>query len=122
MEGDMPLVNCPECGRQISMAADSCPQCGHPTRPGAGSSVGPKCYACAAPATTRCQNCGALSCAVHLQPIYVPHGEGGAKELRCASCYSSVQARNPYSWVVGVAVTVLVALATYAITVFQMKC
>ena len=89
---------------------------------GAGSSVGPKCYACAVLATTRCQNCGALSCAVHLKPIYVPHGEGGANELRCASCYSSVQARNPYSWVVGVAVTVLVALATYALIVFQMKC
>jgi hypothetical protein len=51
--------------------------------------AGPKCYACAAVATTRCQSCGALSCAQHLQSIYVSHGEGGAYELRCEDCYSS---------------------------------
>ena len=113
----MPLVNCPECGRQISTAADSCPQCGHPTRPGAGSSVGPKCYACALRATTRCQKCGALSCAVHLQPIYVSHGEGGANELRCVSCYSSAQASNTYVWV-GVVVGIVIS----AYLLFQIKC
>jgi len=42
-----------------------------------------------AAATTRCQSCGALSCAVHLTSIYVPHGQGGAYELRCRRCYSS---------------------------------
>jgi hypothetical protein len=31
----------------------------------------------------------ALSCAQHLQSIYVPHGQGGAYELRCQRCYSS---------------------------------
>ena len=25
----MPLTNCPECGRQVSTAADACPECGH---------------------------------------------------------------------------------------------
>src|SRR5437016_6258186 len=26
----MPLTSCPECGRQVSTAAEACPQCGHP--------------------------------------------------------------------------------------------
>jgi Uncharacterised protein family UPF0547 len=84
----MPLIGCPECGRQISTAAEACPHCGHPNRPPK-SAAGPPCYACALPATTRCQRCGALSCAQHLQSIYVPHGQGGAYELRCQRCYSS---------------------------------
>ncbi len=85
----MPLVNCQECGRQVSTAAEACPQCGHPVRAMAPASSGPKCYSCSAAATTRCQSCGALSCAQHLQSIYVSHGKGGAYELRCESCYSS---------------------------------
>jgi hypothetical protein len=28
----MPLIECPACGRQISVEADACPQCGHPNR------------------------------------------------------------------------------------------
>src|SRR5262249_39082991 len=112
MEGGMPLINCPECGRQISTAADACPQCGYPTRPGAGSLVGPRCYDCAAPATTRCQSCGALSCAVHLQSIYVRHGDGGANELRCASCYSSAQAWKTFGWVIAIIMLVIFAIFT----------
>jgi hypothetical protein len=108
----MPLIYCPECGRQISKAADACPQCGHPTRPKAVSLVGPKCYACAAPATTRCQSCGALSCAVDLQSIYVSHGDGGAYELRCASCYSSAKAGKTFGWVFGILILVIVAIVT----------
>jgi len=30
----MPLVNCPDCGRQVSTAAQNCPQCGRPIGPG----------------------------------------------------------------------------------------
>src|SRR5262245_13194022 len=30
----MPLVNCPDCGRQVSTAAQHCPQCGRPIGPG----------------------------------------------------------------------------------------
>ncbi len=26
----MALINCPECGTEVSSKADSCPQCGHP--------------------------------------------------------------------------------------------
>jgi len=95
----MSLINCPACGRQISVEAEACPQCGHPNRPAA--PTGPPCYACSAQATTRCQSCGALSCAQHLQSIYVTHGRGGAYELRCQSCYSSAQAWRIFGWVVG---------------------
>jgi hypothetical protein len=28
----MPLIECPACGRQISVEAEACPQCGHPNR------------------------------------------------------------------------------------------
>jgi hypothetical protein len=94
----MPLINCPACGHSISTEAEACPQCGHPNRKPAPKPSGlaegtspaaPTCYACSAPATTRCQSCGALSCAVHLHSIYVSHGQGGAYELRCDSCHSS---------------------------------
>jgi hypothetical protein len=85
----MPLIPCPACGRQISTQAEACPQCGHPNKPTFQAVSGPTCYACSAAATTRCQSCGALSCAVHLQSIFVSPGRGGAYELRCQSCYSS---------------------------------
>lgn len=102
----MPLVPCPECGRQISTAAEACPQCGHPNRPVPQSPSGPRCYACSAAATTRCQACGALSCALHLQSIYVRRGNGGAYELRCSSCYQSAQ-----MWqTVGCVLAIIVAL------------
>ena len=82
------LTTCPACGRVISSEAEACPQCGRPNRRATPSSMGPKCYACSSLATTRCQSCGALSCARHLQSIYVRHGRGGAYELRSESCYS----------------------------------
>jgi hypothetical protein len=85
----MPLIECPACGHRISTEAQACPECGHPNRAAPQAPAGPKCYACSALATTRCQSCGALSCAEHLQNIYVTHGRGGAYELRCQSCYSS---------------------------------
>ena len=92
----MPLTNCPECGRQVSTEAESCPQCGHPLR----AAEGPKCYACTAAATTRCQSCGALSCAQHLKTIYVSVGPGRGYELRCERCYSSAATRNVVFWVI----------------------
>lgn len=95
----MPLIACPACGRQISTEAEACPQCGHPNRPSAATESSPKCYACSAPATTRCQSCGALSCAQHVQSIYVPHGQSGAYELRCESCYSSAVTWKVFGWI-----------------------
>lgn len=111
----MPLVNCPECGRQVSTAAEACPQCGHPmrNRAAAPAPAGPACYACSAAATTRCQSCGAMSCAPHLDSIYVSHGTSGAYELRCQSCYSSAQARQIFGWVVG-AIGVIVVLVIWS--------
>jgi hypothetical protein len=96
----MPLVNCPECGREVSTAAEACPQCGHPMKAATPTASGPKCYACAASATTRCQSCGALSCAEHLQSIYVQHGHGGAYELRCQSCHDSAMTWKVVGYVI----------------------
>lgn len=88
----MALIHCPECDRQVSTQAAACPGCGHPiadTAPVPPSEpAGPGCYSCTAAATTRCQRCGTLSCAEHLQSIYVSRGKGGSYELRCESCYS----------------------------------
>jgi hypothetical protein len=98
-ESPMPLMSCPACGRQISTEAEACPQCGHPNRPAQPEPSGPTCYACSAPATTRCVACGALSCAVHLQSIFVSHGRGGAYELRCSSCHSSAMTWKVVGWV-----------------------
>src|SRR5580700_9748531 len=96
----MPLISCSACGRQISMEAEACPQCGHPNRPTTQVLAAPQCYACSLPATTRCQSCGTLSCAQHLQSIYVTHGHGGAYELRCESCYSSAMTWKAVGWVI----------------------
>jgi hypothetical protein len=96
----MPLINCPACGHKISVEAEACPECGHPNRPSTRVPAGPKCYACSATATTRCQSCGALSCALHLQSIYVQHGDGGAYELRCKSCYESAQSWKVVGWII----------------------
>ena len=106
----MSLLPCPECGREISTLAESCPGCGHPNRPRATPApTGPTCYSCSATATTRCQSCGALSCAEHLQSIYVTHGRGGAYELRCESCYASAKALQIGGWIVFAIVLLIVA-------------
>jgi hypothetical protein len=110
----MALISCPECGRQISTKAESCPQCGCPNREAAPVAMGPECYSCSAPATTRCQSCGALSCAQHLQSIYVTHGRGGAYELRCDSCYSSAQTWKIVGWVVSGVAVVFVLILMFA--------
>jgi hypothetical protein len=109
----MPLTSCPECGRQVSTAAEACPQCGHPMSPATRAPDGPKCYACSAPATTRCQSCGTLSCASHLQSIYAYHGQSGAYELRCENCYSSA-----YAWKVFVLILAAIGLVIFAIYFF----
>ena len=85
------LVKCLACGRQISSEAEACPQCGHPNKTASPASVGPRCYACPAQATTLCQSCGAMSCVTHLKSVFVHHGpdHGGGYELRCESCHSS---------------------------------
>ena len=123
----MPLVPCPECGRQISTAAEACPQCGHPqalqesredsadanpfafNQKGAKPRVKPQgsdpfafiqgtpqpaavqCYCCGSLATTKCVNCGQLSCAVHLQPITITRGDDRSRELRCTTCYEQAK-------------------------------
>src|SRR5208282_5917160 len=93
----MPLVNCPTCGRAISTEAEACPQCGHPNRPSKRAPAGPKCYACSATATTKCQSCGTLSCVEHLESI--AYGEGFA--LVCESCCAKAKERRAFWLVVG---------------------
>ncbi len=84
-------------------------------RPASQVPAGPKCYACSAPATTRCQSCGALSCAQHFQSIYVSHGKGGAYELRCESCYSSAQAWQVFGWIVFAIVLIIGAIFFFGV-------
>jgi hypothetical protein len=109
----MPLNPCPACGRQISTEAESCPQCGHPNKPSFvfAEKSGPTCYACRTTATTRCQSCGKLSCAMHVNSIYVSHGHGGGYELRCNSCYSYAQVWQ----VIGIIAFVFVGLIILSI-------
>ena len=99
------LIPCPACGRVISVEAEACPQCGHPNRSASRPEqpAGPTCYACSAPATTRCQRCETFSCPVHLQSINV--GSGG-RELRCKRCYSSAVTW----WVVVIAVVAAILI------------
>jgi hypothetical protein len=96
----MSLIPCPECGREISTNAEACPHCGNPMRP-----AGPKCYACSATATTKCQRCGALSCVEHLKNIYANRGW----QLRCGSCYSLGMARKTIGLVI-IGIFLLLAL------------
>ena len=83
----MSLTSCSECHREISTEAESCPHCGYPRR----GTASLKCYACEAPATTRCQCCGALACVSHLESIFVAAGRGGGYELRCRTCYADAE-------------------------------
>ncbi|MBY0457229.1 MAG: hypothetical protein K2V38_07820, partial [Gemmataceae bacterium] len=110
-----PLVPCLACANPISTEAAACPKCGHPNTPPAptGGPAArppaegvPSCYRCSNPATTRCQSCNALSCALHLSSIYVAHGRGGAYELRCESCYQSAEAWKVFGYVVFAVVVV----------------
>jgi hypothetical protein len=82
--------------------------------------AGPKCYACTALATTRCQSCGTLSCAQHLQSIYVSHGYGGAYELRCRACYSSAEAWKVVGCVIGGIAMVIFAIVLIAVLIAVM--
>ncbi|MCA9071538.1 MAG: hypothetical protein KDA84_21575 [Planctomycetaceae bacterium] len=109
----MPLINCSVCNRQISAAAEACPQCGHPNRPASPKPSGPRCYSCSATATTRCQRCGRLSCAQHLDSIYVSHGKGGSYELRCDDCYQSAMTWKIVGWVFG-AIMLIVILSIWS--------
>lgn len=109
----MALISCQACGNQISSAAEACPQCGHPNSAAPRRQrqpTGPSCYACSNTATTRCQSCGTLSCASHLDSIYVRHGRGGAYELRCKDCYSSAQAWQAVGCVISIIVLIIMAV------------
>jgi hypothetical protein len=112
----MPLINCSACDRQISTEAESCPQCGHPNRAASHSPRG-KCYACEAAPTTKCQKCGRLSCAQHLQHTFVPHGRGGANELLCKSCFSEVEASKSFYFVMRIVVGIVgvILLVSFAL-------
>jgi hypothetical protein len=106
----MPPIGCPECGCQISSAAEACPQCGHPNQLASRAAAGPTCYACQLPATTRCQRCGARSCVEHLQNVYVQHMQGGAYELRCGGCFASARTWKIIGGIITVTMLVLMVL------------
>jgi hypothetical protein len=114
----MTLVDCPVCGHRISPAAEACPQCGHPSRAAVRPPAGPRCYACSAEATTRCQNCGVFSCPLHLDSVEVLSGEGSNHELRCQSCKVAAEEWKERAYIVsavilGVGLVVMVAILSH---------
>lgn len=113
----MPLIDCPVCGHEISDEAEACPQCGHPNRFKRQTAPAAMCYLCGFPATTRCQQCNALSCVQHVRSMYVSHGRGGANELLCENCYAAAKRWD----VVGLffAVIVIAIFAIIALTLFS---
>ena len=78
-----------------------------------GMGIGPVCHACASPATTRCQSCGALSGAVHVHSAYVTGGDSNRYELRCTRCQSTAMVWRIVSGILFVVavVSVLVSMA-----------
>lgn len=70
---------------------------GHPVGPTTPAAAGPKCYACAAEATTRCMWCNALSCAVHVQSVNVLSGRNWSTALLCPTCHAQGK-KNLQSW------------------------
>jgi hypothetical protein len=46
----------------------------------------------------------------HLESIYVSHGQGGAYELRCESCYSSAETRKAIGRVIAVVVVLVILM------------
>ena len=102
----MALTSCDECEREVSTEAEACPHCGYPIRGTASDPVGPKCYACSAGATTKCQKCAALSCVEHVQP----HNVGSY----CPTCHAAkVEGVRMAWWLMGT-FCVLYFLAMFA--------
>ena len=56
--------------------------------------VEPKCYACSAPATTRCQKCNAFSCVQHLSTVDVVSAYEGGPQLRCSDCRTAAESEK----------------------------
>jgi hypothetical protein len=104
------LIDCPECGRQISTTAEACPGCGHPNRPTA-ASAGPKCYSCPATATTKCQKCNAPSCVPHVEGVTI--NLDNIRELRCAGCVSAANGSKTFHGVM-IVVVLLIAFVVMA--------
>ncbi len=49
-----------------------------------------------------------MSCASHLQNIYVSYYQGGAYELRCQGCYSSASAWRTFRWIlIGIIIVIM---------------
>lgn len=69
------------------------------------STEAPSCYACAAPATTRCQRCGTPACVVHIENIRLYFTR--ANELRCKKCYERGDANNAAYKIFGVFIFIL---------------
>ncbi len=61
------------------------------------------CYACTAPATTKCVICEALSCAFHLRSLRGGHGY----YLVCRDCYSRSKRSQVLTLLVGLPLMLL---------------
>jgi hypothetical protein len=58
--------------------------------------------------------CGDLSCATHLNNIFIRDGDGGANELRCRTCFDAAVAANWWGTVCGVSV-ITIFLIVFAV-------
>jgi uncharacterized protein YbaR (Trm112 family) len=108
----MSLISCPECSGKLSTAAEACPHCGHPTdlitRPQRTHDKDEDdelvCYACERTATTKCQECGALSCLAH---IHNSLRSSDGLPLRCAKCFEAANKEDTAGCAVMIALAII---------------
>ncbi|MFN5298303.1 MAG: zinc ribbon domain-containing protein [Planctomycetaceae bacterium] len=101
----MSLIDCPECGHQVSTKAPACPHCGVPMGSSSEAPAGPRCYACSAAATTRCMRCEALSCAEHLRL-----SRSGPGLMVCKRCQDDLQVAMLFLLLAFLPIVVIVVL------------
>lgn len=65
----MALIECSECGKQVSDKASACPSCGCPINENVGVM---KYHVFSAPNQVKCPKCGSINCSNHKETIVIP--------------------------------------------------